>query len=509
MKKVLVVSTNRERTPYPVLPVGPCLVASRLEQEGFDVRVADLMWEDDPARAAADAVRRFAPDVVGVSMRNVDNSDLIGTKYFVPEIREIFAAIRGATRAPVVLGGAASAIEPIRLFRALAPDAVLYGDAENRFPELLKGWERGDPRLDLPGLVVEHEGALVHNRLRSSEPIDGLPDAALFRWIGMKKYLRREGVYPIQTKRGCGFTCTYCTYGTLEGIRYRFRPPVEVVDEIERAAGGGARFFEFVDAVFSHPPVQARAVLNGILERGLDVKLTAAGFNPVGVTEPLVALMRRAGFIATTCTVESASDAVLASMQKGFRRADVVRLARWLPEHGIPAVWVFLVGSPGETMDTVDETFSFIEAEIPKNDLVYVTHGVRVYPGTGLERRLRAEGWIASETNLLEPFFYLSPELPRDRYLDLLTGFAKEHRNVVHSFEAQQPVVDTLTRACMYLPLPKPRWRVLPRLRRFVDPFRPMRRDVLENHPFPVVPPPGPVPVVPCAEAREVAAAAR
>ena len=507
--RVLIVSTNRERTPYPVLPVGPCLVAARLAQEGFDVRVADLMWEDDPARAAADAVRGFRPDFVGVSMRNVDNSDLIGTKYFVPEIRGIFDALRHATAAPVVLGGAAAAIEPIRLFRALAPDAILYGDAENRFPELLRSWERGAPRLDLPGLVVERDGRLVHNRLHSSEPIDGLPDAALFRWIDMKKYLRREGVYPIQTKRGCGFTCTYCTYGSLEGLRYRFRPPVEVVDEIERAAAAGARFFEFVDAVFSHPPVQARGVLNGILDRGLDVKLTAAGFNPVGVTEPLVALMRRAGFIATTCTVESASDAVLEAMQKGFRREDVLRLARWLPRHGIPAVWVFLVGSPGETMDTVDETFSFIAREIPKHDLVYVTHGVRVYPGTGLERRLRAEGWIGPETNLLEPFFYLSPDLPRDRYFDLLMKLAKEHRNVVHSFEAQQPIVDTLTRACMYLPLPKPRWRVLPRLRRFVDPFRPPRRDALERHSFPVVPSPRSSPVAPSAESRERFTAAR
>src|SRR5262249_18462694 len=153
-------------------------------------------------------------------------------------------------------------------------------------------------------------------------------------------------------------------------------------------------FFEFVDAVFSHPPIQARGVLNGILERGLDVKLTAAGFNPVGVTESLVALMRRAGFIATTCTLESASADLLAAVQKGVPREDVVKLARWLPRNGIPAVWVFLVGSPGETMDTVEETFSFIAREIPKNDLVYVTHGVRVYPGTGLERRLRAEGWI-------------------------------------------------------------------------------------------------------------------
>jgi len=486
--KVLLVSTNRERTPYPVLPVGPCLVAARLEEEGFEVSVVDLMWEDDPARAAAEAVARSGPDVVGVSMRNVDNSDLIETKYFVPEAQAIFAALRSVTRAPIVLGGAAAAIEPERLFRALAPDAIVYGDAERRFPVFLRGWERGAPPFDLPGLVMERDGRLVHNPLHSSEPIDGLPDAGLFRYVDMRRYTRREGVYPIQTKRGCGFTCTYCTYGTLEGVRYRFRPPAEVVDEIERAHAEGANFFEFVDAVFSHPPIQARGVLNGILERGLRVNLTAAGFNPVGVTEDLVARMRRAGFIATTCTVESASDAVLERMQKGFRREAVSRLATWLPRNGIPAVWVFLVGSPGETPDTVAETFDFIDREIPRRDLVYVTHGVRVYPQTGLERQLRAEGLIRPDANLLEPFFYLSPDLPRDWYLERLSSFARQHPNVVHSFEAQQPIVEKLTRACMYLPLPKPRWRVLPYLRGVVDPFRGMRRDLFENHPYPIVP---------------------
>src|SRR5205085_311532 len=140
---------------------------------------------------------------------------------FVPEAKEIVAALRSATPAPIVLGGAAAAIEPVRLFEELAPDATLYGDAENRFPELLRSWERGEPRLDLAGLVVRDGGRLVHNPLHSSEPIDGLPDAGLFRYVDMGRYMRREGVYPIQTKRGCGFTCTYCTYGTLEGIRYR------------------------------------------------------------------------------------------------------------------------------------------------------------------------------------------------------------------------------------------------------------------------------------------------
>jgi anaerobic magnesium-protoporphyrin IX monomethyl ester cyclase len=488
MPRVLLISTNRERTPYPVLPIGPCLVAAILEQEGFSCRVEDLMWRDDPAAAAQGAVRTFRPDFVGVSVRNVDNSDLIETKDYLPGIRAIVDALRQETSAPIVVGGAASGIEPERMFRRLQPDALLYGDAERRFPEMLRRWLRGESFEDLPGLVVERQGDLVHNPIHASEAIGSLPDPDLFRHLDMKTYARRDGVVPIQTKRGCGFTCTYCTYGTLEGIRYRFRSAAEVVDEIARAAARGARFFEFVDAVFSHPPVQARAVLGEILARGLRVRLTASGFNPVGVTEELVALMRRAGFAAVSCTVESASDAVLRQMQKGFCRRDVARLARWLPRHRIPAVWIFLVGSPGETKDTVRETFDFIASEIPENDLVYITNGVRVYPRTGLERRLRAEGLLREGTDLLRPFFYFSPELPRAWYLEELGRFGRRHRNVVNSFEAQQPVVERLLAWSSRLPLPRPRWRVLPRLRRMWDPFAGIRPGIFEDSPYPIVP---------------------
>jgi radical SAM superfamily enzyme YgiQ (UPF0313 family) len=206
------------------------------------------------------------------------------------------------------------------------------------------------------------------------------------------------------------------------------------------------------------------------------------------VTEELVALMKKAGFVATTCTVESASDAVLKRMQKGFGRADVEKIARWLPRHGIPAVWVFLIGSPGETPDTVGETFDFIDREIPGSDLVYITNGVRIYPRTGLEKSLREEGLIAPDANLLEPFFYFSPDLPRGWYLGELSRFGREHRNVVNSFEAQQPIVERLTKWCTYLPLPRPRWRVLPKLRRIVDPFQGIRPRVFEDHPYPIVP---------------------
>ncbi|MBL8113697.1 MAG: radical SAM protein [Acidobacteria bacterium] len=499
MARVLFLATNRERTPFPVMPVGPAIVAAHTARAGHEARVLDLMFEESPEAAIERVVAEFRPEVVGASLRNIDNSDLIETKYYLPEIERLLEALRAtAPGVPVILGGAATSIEPEALLRLWGPsgrnlvDALLTGDAERRFPELVSRLVAGESTasMSLPGLArISAEGAFEHQRVGLAEPIDGLFDAALFGHTDVARYDRHDGVYPIQTRRGCAFTCTYCTYGSLEGLRTRYRTPEEVALEIERAVARGVVRFEFVDAVFSHPAAHARAVLHEIVRRGLSkrVELSAAGLNPVGVTEELIALMRKAGFTSVSATVEGASTAMLERLQKGFDRDGVARLAAWLPKHGIRTVWIFLIGSPGETRGTVEETFAFIHEHISTKDLVYITNGVRVYRGTGLHRRLVEEGKLAPDANLLEPVFAFSETLPRDWYLARLLAFSRAHPNVVNSFEAGQPIVERLARALGRLPLPRPRWRLLPAIRRLGSPFRAARADALSSSPWPVV----------------------
>jgi radical SAM superfamily enzyme YgiQ (UPF0313 family) len=503
--RVLIVSTNRERTPFPVMPVGPAIVAAHAARAGHAVKLVDLMFSKSPSADAARAVAEFRPDVIGASLRNIDNSDLIETKFYLPAAEEILSAIRDAAPAtPIVLGGAATSIEPEALLRRWGPggavaspsgrplvDMLLIGDAERRFPELLARLEAGDSPEEVPGVFVRRKDGSVAggNRPGLVEPIDGLAEARLFEHCDVARYERADGVYPVQTRRGCAFTCTYCTYGSIEGLRTRYRPPDEVAEEVVRAADAGVRHVEFVDAVFSHPPAHARAVCEALNRRGLSrrVRFTASGFNPVGVTEELIALMKRTGFTSISATVEGASTTMLKRMQKGFDAEDVANLATWLPRQGLPAIWIFLVGSPGETEATVDETFSFIASKVPPRDIVYVTNGVRVYRGTGLHRALVAEGKIAPDADLLEPLFVFSESLPRESYLERLVAFSKAHPNVVNSFEAGQPIVETLARLAGRLPIPRPRWRLLPLVRRIGSPFRAARPDALTASRWPVV----------------------
>ena len=110
------------------------------------------------------------------------------------------------------------------------------------------------------------------------------------------------------------------------------------------------------------------------------------GLNPAGVTDQLIADMKRAGFKSVMCTPESASDVTLKSLQKGFQRKQVIRAAAALRKSAMPTYWFFMLGAPGETLDTVRETLEFCEEYVPRTDVVLFSTGIRVHPGTPLER---------------------------------------------------------------------------------------------------------------------------
>ena len=116
--RVLLVSTNRERQPYPVVPNGLACVASALDAAGHEVRFLDLCFERDPIAASKEAARDFRPSVIGVSIRNIDNSDAIALRPYTPEARSVFHALRAAApEAKMIAGGAAFGVAPEALFR--------------------------------------------------------------------------------------------------------------------------------------------------------------------------------------------------------------------------------------------------------------------------------------------------------------------------------------------------------------------------------------------------------
>ena len=73
---ILLIITNRYRGPIPVIPLGACLVAESCERTGHQVQILDFMFERDPLHALNSAVNKTKPDIIGISLRNIDNNDM-------------------------------------------------------------------------------------------------------------------------------------------------------------------------------------------------------------------------------------------------------------------------------------------------------------------------------------------------------------------------------------------------------------------------------------------------
>ena len=447
----------------PVVPNGVACVASALDAAGHDVRLLDLAFARDPHIAARDAALAHAPDVIGVSVRNIDNSDLIALRHYTPEARALLDTLRDAApRARVIAGGAAFGVAPEALFDALNVDYAVAGDGERASVSLLDALAAGREPDAIPGVVRRGSAGVALTPPGGDADLDALPAARMHHWIDLPAYERRGGTVPIQTKRGCVFKCVYCTYLNVEGWGYRLRDPEGVADEMhELARAAHVRHFDFVDSTFNAPPRHAMDVCEAIARRGLRVHLDTSNFTPAAAPDELLALMRRAGFRWLGITAESASDRVLEQLQKGFDAAQVRDVAERVERAGIGVLWIFLVGGPGETRETLEETLRFAAWRLGRGDAVYLTVGLRIYPGTTLHRVAREEGVVAPGDPLLVPRFYFSRALDFEWTVAHLRAFAAAHPRFMFSADSRSALLPHLTRLASVLHLPRPHWRYM------------------------------------------------
>lgn len=461
--RVLLVSTNRERSPQPVIPNGVACVASALADAGHDVRILDLCFTSDPVAAARGAARAVRPDVIAVSIRNIDNSDTIALRHYTPEAVEVLAALRAAApHAPVLAGGAAFGVAPESLFRELGVDYAVAGDGERASVALVDALAAGRSVESIAGLVRQVGDRIVFTPPGEDADLDALPWPRVHQWLDVGRYQRHGATVPIQTKRGCVYKCVYCTYRNVEGWGYRLREPGSVAAEIaELRRDAGVTHFDFVDSTFNSPPGHAIDVCEAIARAQMRVQLETMNFTPASCSDDLLAAMRGAGFTAVGITAESASDPVLERLEKGFDAARVRDVARRVARAGLRTLWIFLIGGPGETPDTIEDTLAFAAERLRAGEAVYVTVGLRVYPGTTLHRIALDEGTVAAGDSLLAPTFYFSPALDLARTVQRLRIFARQYPRFMFSADARSCLLPLLTRFASVVRLPRPHWRYM------------------------------------------------
>ncbi len=471
---MLFLNANETMSPYRVAPLGLAFVASATRAAGHEVRFLDFPESSAEKAEYRRVIAEWPADYLAIGVRNLDNSDFHAFESYLRSPAMLVAEARAARPSlRIILGGPAATVDPQLVLRLVQPDYILLGEGEESLPRIIARLEAGEA---LPPIVgADDEGKTPFRVLEAAR----LPAPRLYEWVeNLRPYLRGDAGYPLQTKRGCPLKCSYCTYGRIEGTRYRFLDPQSIADEVEGAMNRGVRDFEFVDSTFNLPPRHAMEILEAITRRGLMANYVGTGLNPSKLPDELLASMRAAGFRSVILTAESASDTMLASYQKNYKRTRLYEAADLLEKHDITGLWVFLIGGPDETAQTVEETLSFIEERIHSPHAVYITSGIRVYPGSPIaddaEAGLFVKEDLRRRSELPGLDFFYSHATPPDWLEARLRAFQKKHPHVMLSCEGHSAITQIALRVMSHLPFRKPYWQYIPalnRVRRFLIPF--------------------------------------
>ncbi len=413
--RVLLIATNRHdrlmsRMDARPMPIGLAYVAGHLDPERHTVKVLDLMFSEDYVEDTNRAVSSFAPDVVGISLRNFDNQSYLDTQWALPMTRDVIDLVRKISKATVVCGGPAFSILPRECFQFLAPDLGVAGDAGETFAQLVDRLEDNgghrDPQglSDLPGLVYREDGEVVIAGGQAAS--SSFPKPPLLEQLDMARYERAGFGIGILTKLG-DFFYPSSDEDADEASWRVIRPVEEVVREAaDMKARFGLRKVFFVDNGFNIPLAHAKSLCNALIESGLDLHWnTCLTPIPSSCDADIVGLMRDAGCKLAIMTGTGGHDD--GNMSSSLE--NLARVCHTCEEGGLHYTLSQYFGEPGETRETVEEKLAFLKSVSPAVASLRV--GIRVVPGSPVAQAALDEGLITGEGDLLRPVFYLAEEV--------------------------------------------------------------------------------------------------
>ncbi|NOZ21329.1 MAG: radical SAM protein [Planctomycetes bacterium] len=395
------------------MPIGMLVVAERIDRARHEVKVLDLMFGKDPVAEVRSTLRTFRPDLVGISVRNIDNQSARNTAAYFPELRQIVEAIRAETDVKVVLGGTAFSTLPRETLDYTGADLGMVGEAQAQFADLVDRVADGRDYADLPGLVHRKNGKIVINDWAfpdlgdfSDPPLDD---------VDFARYMASGSAATVVKKLGCPFRCSYCDGRHRMGTKTRLRSPQKIVDDlIMLQERHGIRDVFIIDPHFNVPLHHAKAFCREVLRRNVRTRWQCT-LRPGGqIDGELLHLMKRSGCQFAIVSPDSCSEKMLKGYNKLFTKQELRETCLRLQSARLPYVLFVLFGGPGETRETVEETMAFVRTVKPK--FVSFTVGIRIVPETALAEQAIREGIIASQSDLMEPTFYISPAI--DDWID-------------------------------------------------------------------------------------------
>lgn len=396
--KILLIAANIASSPYPIYPLGLSMIASALLNAGHKVYQFDFLQNKKSLDALEGRVKKMEPDIIGISVRNIDNVNLLNEQRYIDAVKNIVRAIKRQTDMPVVLGGSGFSIMPEVILHTVGADYGIVGEGESLMVEFVYNAAQG--------IFPAKQCIRTSARLQGDKIPSAYYDAHL-----MKFYLKSGNLASVQTKRGCTHKCVYCSYPLLEGTTIRCRNAKAVVDDIELLINTHkSEYIFFTDSVFNDDSGHYLDIVREMKNRRLSVSWTAF-FKPQGLNDEFVSLMKETGLKAVEIGADAASDTTLRGLGKSFCFKDVIACNDLFGRHGIATAHFYMFGCPGETQETVIEGIKNIKNL--KNTVSFIFMGIRILPDTLLAGIALKQGIITQDQNLLEPVYYIAPGIDK------------------------------------------------------------------------------------------------
>lgn len=458
-------------------PIGVTTVGTALKAAGHTVSVYDADCNDNPAdmdytrltekyRQYLDSFRDGDNPIWGEVKRTIKgfNPDAVAISIWTTFAASAFHIARLSKEirpsCHVIMGGPHAAVKAEEILK-LSPyvDYVVRGEGEITASELLRLLEDGKNSFSsVAGLSYRGNGAIRHNPPRErTKDLDRFPFPDRTLLMNEKKYTS-EDMGLIMTSRGCPYSCAYCS---TETRRVSFRSIDNVLTEVRSAKERyGTTQFSFKDDSFTVNRKRVEELCGKLINEKLDINWECNTRVNL-VTEDLLKKMKKAGCNSIKVGIESGSEKILSSMNKGITHEQVRNAARLFDKVGIHWTGYFMMGVPGETVEDVYKSLEFMYEVKPD----FASIGVyEPFPGTpmfadGIKRGLlKAEMTLEDFYNILPNHYYKANP---SRQTDLIDAerfeiLEKEVKHAFHNYNAglRQVFKRVKSRANIYIKEP-------------------------------------------------------
>ncbi|MBL7190794.1 cobalamin-dependent protein [bacterium] len=399
--RILLVQSYLGRKEKPIYPIGLALLSSLLKEH--EVKTVDPNIFNDPLGELRTFAREFKPQMLGVSLRNVDTTQIRDPfVYFNGMIDTINIVTDIFPDIPVIAGGGGFSIYAKEIMKKVPRiECGVFLEGEDSFPELIDKWPNVD---NVKGLFLRRNNEVIFTGKRAFPEVKNIPFPD-WESVPIAPYKDQLDAVGVQTKRGCALKCAYCNYPFLNGSGYRFREPGIVVDEIEKLITDyQLERFIFVDSVFNIPREHAETILREMIKRRLIVKWTG-WYNERALDRDFVKLAVEAGCELFSFSPDGFSDESLKGVGKNIRNDDIIRVYNLMKEFPQAMVgYNFFINPPGQTFGALLKLLAFgvkVKRTFRGRLCGFLLGSIRIEPDTPIYQRALSEGFITEDTPML------------------------------------------------------------------------------------------------------------